>query len=184
MSDTPAPEVTPVEPSEQTVPYHRFKEANDRAKAASTQLTELQARLDEIENQGKSELERERSKRTEYEKQAGELSARIQNMERSGWIRTAALAAGFEDPDDAVAFISASSVESDADAEKAVKALAKRKPKLLRDEKPAPPQIGQVLQNGQVPQPGQTVEIDPASLELLKQVQAAQASGWTSSTIE
>lgn len=181
-TQTPAPAA---DPPEQTVPYSRFAEVNQTAKQAQQQLKEMQDRLEELENRDKSELERERSKRTQFEQQASELSARLERMERSGWIRSAAAAAGFEDPDDAVAFIPSDSIESSDDAAKAVKDLAKRKPKLLRDTTPTQPQVGQVLQNGQPVTAGKSEpEIDPASLELLKQVQAAQASGWTSSPIE
>lgn len=170
---------------EQTVPYSRFAEVNQTAKQAQKQLEEMQSRLEELENRDKSELERERSKRETFERQATEMQARLERVERSNWLRSAALAAGFDDPDDAVAFISTDSVESDADAEKAVAKLAKRKPRLLR-ETSAPTQIGQVLQNGQPVQAGgkQEPEIDPASAALLEQIKAAQSSGWTSSTID
>lgn len=185
----PPPEPTPAvqpaaEPGEQTVPYTRFAEVNQTAKAAQKQLLEMRERLEELENRDKSELERERAKREQFERQALEMSERLSRVERSGWIRAAAAEAGFDDPDDAVAFIGAGDVESPDDAEKAVKRLAKRKPKLLRDTQPTQPPIGQVVQNGQPVQAGQQPEIDPAALQLLEQVKAAQASGWTSSTIE
>lgn len=184
---TPAPAAEPVAPSEQTVPYSRFAQVNETAKAAQKQLQEMQDRLEELESRDKSELERERSKRTQFEQQAAEMATRLERVERSGWIRSAAAVANFEDPDDAVAFISTQAVESAEDAEKAVKALAKRKPKLLREQQPSP-QIGQVVHNGVPVPPGgqqpQQPEIDPAAQALLAQVQAAQAAGWTSSPLE
>lgn len=182
----PAPAAEPAAPPEQTVPYSRFAEVNQTAKAAQKQLQEMQERLEELESRDKSELERERSKRTQFEQQAAEMASRLEQVERSGWIRSAAAVANFEDPDDAVAFISTQAVESAEDAEKAVKALAKRKPKLLREQQPSP-QIGQVVHNGVPVQPGTQPaqpEIDPAAQALLAQVQAAQAAGWTSSPLE
>jgi hypothetical protein len=179
----PAP-ATPAVVEETTVPYSRFAEVNQAAKDREKQLQEMASRLEELENRDKSELERERAKRETFEKQAADMAARLERVERSNWIRSAAAAAGFEDPDDAVAFISTDSVESDTDAEKAVAKLAKRKPRLLREQTPAA-NIGQVVQNGQpIGQQQATQPEDPAALALLEQVKAAQSSGWTSTTID
>lgn len=180
--DTTAPAVADT-PAEQTVPYSRFAEVNQTAKAAQKQLEEMQSRLEELESRDKSELERERSKREQFEQQARELSARMEKVERSGWIRSAAAALNFDDPDDAVAFISTAEIGSREDAEKAVNKLAKRKPKLLRDASPSPA-IGQVLANGQPVQADGQKQTDPAAEALLAQITAAQASGWTSVPIE
>ena len=185
MSDeTPqgaAPTPAPAEPVEEprTVPYDRFQEVNKQAKEYRSQLEALEGRLAEIEDRDKSEVERERAQREKYEHGYKELQNRLTVMERSSWIRSAAAEAGFDDPEDAVAFINPSKVETEDQAEKEVKRLAKRKPKLLRDAAP-PAQIGQVLQNGQAPQQTGDPAMDAQAEEFMRQVQAAQQSGWIS----
>lgn len=182
----PTPPAAPAEqPEARTVPYDRFQQVNQQAREYKQQLEELGGRLQELEERDKSELERERSKREKTEQQNNELAQRLERLEKSSWVRAAALDAKFDDPDDATAFINLGEIENAQDAEKAVKALAKRKPRLLRDESPAP-QIGQVVQNGQPVTNGQPQqpEIDPNAAALLEQVKAAQEAGWTSSPVE
>lgn len=181
MSDQQVPAATDSRPDEPRIPYERYQAAVERGKNAEKQLSEMQERLEELESRDKSELEKERAKREQFERQAQEMADRLTRVERSGWIRSAAADAGFDDPDDAVAFIAAGEIESADDAAKAVKTLAKRKPRLLR-EAPQTPPIGQVVANGQPVQAGgqQQQELDPAGVALLKQLEAAQATGWTS----
>lgn len=170
-----------------TVPYERFQEVNRAAKAAKDELSQLKGRLDELDNRDQSELQRERKKREQFEREAGELSQRLTQTERQGWLREAARDLKFDDPDDATAFINVANVEDPDDAVSAVKDLAKRKPKLLRSESP-PAEIGQVVRNGQQvrrengqPQQGQSAALDPQAAEFLNQLNDAKtASGWQS----
>lgn len=167
------------EPADRTVPYDRFQQVNEKAKAAQQELDEMKSRLEELESRDQSELERERKQREKYETAATEMQQRLERMERSSWIRSAAAEAGFDDPEDAVAFISPGAVESAEQAEKEVKRLAKRKPKLLRDSSPAPP-IGQVLANGQRVDPN-AQQRDEHAEQFAAQIRAAQdTDGWQS----
>lgn len=181
MSDQQASVTTDDRSDEPRIPYERYQAAVERGKNAEKQLQELQAWREEFENRDKSESEKERVKREEAERRAQEAESRLVSMERSGWIRAEASRSGFDDPDDAVAFINAGQIESPEEAARAVKDLAKRKPRLLR-EAPQTPPIGQVVANGQPVQAGgqQQQELDPAGVALLKQLEAAQATGWTS----
>jgi DNA repair exonuclease SbcCD ATPase subunit len=186
-TDTPTvplnPETAPEVPAERTVPYERFQQVNQQAKEAKQQLEDLRGRLEELETRDQSEVERERAKREQYESRSRELEQRLTVMERSSWLRSAAADAGFDDPEDAVAFINPSSVESEDEAERAVKKLAKRKPKLLRDTSPAP-QIGQVLANGQRVDPN-APQRDQDAEAFMAQIRAAQdEDGWQSIPIQ
>lgn len=177
------PAETPETPvAERTVPYDRFAQVNQEAKQAKQQLEELSNRLQELEDKDKSDLDRERTQRERAVSEANELKARLANLERGSLVRSAAAAAGFIDPDDAVGFVNLSEVESEKDAEQAVKRLAKRKQHLIKQATP-PAQIGQVLTNGQPTQGGQP-QRDAEAEQFLAQVKAAQESGWFSSPVE
>jgi predicted phage tail protein len=179
---TPADQPLTVEvnpPQERTVPYDRFQQVNQKARDAEKQIESLTARLEELETRDQSEVERERNKREQFESKSRELEQRLAVMERSTWLRSAAADAGFDDPEDAVAFINPASVESEDEAERAVKKLAKRKPKLLRDTSPTP-QIGQVLANGQRVDPA-AAQRDENAEAFMSQIRAAQdEDGWQS----
>lgn len=154
-----APEVEAEKPAEQTVPYERFQQANSKAKEAAARATaleksvaELTAAMEERENAGLPELDRMRkdmerlSKRAEEaEKAKAESDTKLARSAKERWVIAAA--SGFNDASDAVAFVDLDSIEDDKDAERAVKALAKKKPHLLKAEDPKLP--GQVLANGQ-----------------------------------
>lgn len=164
---------------DRTVPYDRFQQVNEAAKTAKAQLEEMKTRLEELESRDQSELERERKAREKYESGFNEMQQKLTVVERSSWLRSAAAEAGFDDPEDAVAFISPSSVESVEQAEREVKKLAKRKPKLLRETSPAPP-IGQVLANGQRVDPN-AQQRDEHAEQFAAQIRAAQdTDGWQS----
>lgn len=164
MADEPAPpqDAPPAEsekPAEQTVPYERFQQANSKAKEAAARATALEksvadltAAMEERENAGLPELDRMRkdmerlSKRAEEaEAKAAEADTKLARSAKERWVIAAA--SGFNDASDAVAFVDLDSIEDDKDAERAVKALAKKKPHLLKAEDPKLP--GQVLANGQ-----------------------------------
>jgi hypothetical protein len=145
--------------TEQTVPYERFQQANAKAKEAAAKATtlekdmqELRSAMEERENAGLPELERERKRAEQLEKRIADAEARAEAADaklarssKASWVRSAAK--DFTDPDDAVAFIDLDSVEDEKDAERAVKALAKSKKHLLKAEEPVLP--GRVLKDGQ-----------------------------------
>jgi hypothetical protein len=153
-----APPAEPDKPAEQTVPYERFQQANtkakeavDRAKALEKSVADLKAAMEERENAGLPELDRERKRAEALEKRvadaeakAADSDAKLARSAKSSLVRSAAK--DFADPDDAVAFVDLDGIEDDKDAERAVKALAKRKPHLLKPEDTKLP--GKVLSNG------------------------------------
>lgn len=146
---------------EQRVPLERFKqvnkqakEAKERATALEQQIADLKAQMDERDNAGLPELERERKRAEQLEKRLGEAEAKAEQAtqqiligQRKSWVTNAAQAQGFADPSDASAFVNLEEIEDEKDAERAVKRLAGQKKHLLRAEEPALP--GRVLQNGQ-----------------------------------
>lgn len=155
---------TTVDTEEQHVPYDRFKkvnaqakEAKDRAKALETEMAELRSRLEERESAGLPELEQMKRQMSKLEERAARAEAErdqtkteAQTLRAQGLIAAAARDANFEDPEDAVLRISANDIESPEDAERAVKRLAKAKPRLVKAEEPRLP--GQVLKNGRTPE--------------------------------
>lgn len=177
----PPEQPTPAADESRTVPYDRFAQVNQQARDYKNQLDELSGRLQELEDKDKTDLDRERTQRERAQTEAQELKSRLQNLERGSLVRAAAAEAGFIDPDDAVGFVSLSEIESDKDAEQAVKRLAKRKAHLIKQESP-PPQIGRVLANGQPPV--DSSQRDEEAEAFLSQVQTAQQQGWTSISIE
>ena len=156
----PNAETKPPE-EDQRVPYERFQKANTQAKEAKAEaaqarkeLDELRSLLEEKESAGLPELERERKAREKLEKQLQEAEAEREkalqqatNVQRENWVAAAAAALNFHEPDDASRFVDLSEIETKADAERAVKDVAKRKKHLVKDEDTKLP--GQVLKNGQ-----------------------------------
>ena len=152
-------ETTTETAEDQRVPYERFQKANTKAKEAADrasklerEMAELRAQMEERENAGLPELDRERKRAEQLEKRAAEAEQRAQETEqrltrtqRERWITAAAK--DFADPEDASAFVNLDEIEDEKDAERAVKTLAKRKPHLLKTENPKLP--GRVLANGQ-----------------------------------
>jgi hypothetical protein len=163
---TPAPEggetteaTPPVE--DQRVPYERFQKANQKAKEAAEratkieqQLQDLQAQIQEREEAGLPELERERKRAEALEKRIADAEARaeqaeqkVQRTHRENLIAAAAAAQNFANPARAARLIDDLDSIEDADqAERAVKRLAKSDPYLVKAE--AAPLPGRVLENG------------------------------------
>ena len=108
----------------QHVPYDRFKAVND-------ELVALRKWREEQEAASLSATEKAERKAAQAEAKAAAAEARLVTLERHDLIRTAAIAAGFVDPSDAVALIDASSVVDEKAATAAVADLAKRKAHLL-----------------------------------------------------
>lgn len=117
----------------QTVPYDRFKEVNERAKAAEDQLAELTKWKDEQEAAKLSDIEKAEQKRQQAEERATQAEQKALKLERSGFVRSAAAGARFTDPDDAVAFLEGKlgDLDTPEKAKEAVAALAKTKPHLV-----------------------------------------------------
>lgn len=117
----------------QTVPYDRFREVNERAKAAEEQLAEITKWKQEQEQAKLSDIERAEAQRKEAEERATAAEARALNLERSGMVRSAALGARFTDPDDAVEFLAKKlgDLDTPEKVKAAVAELAKSKPHLV-----------------------------------------------------
>jgi formate-dependent nitrite reductase cytochrome c552 subunit len=155
-------ETTETETTEdQRVPYERFDKVNKSAKEAKQQAAALQKQLDELRSQMEEkesaslpELERERKAReklearlAEAEKEREQALQQATNVQRENWVAAAAASLNFHEPDDASRFVDLSDIESKADAERAVKDVAKRKKHLVKDEDTKLP--GRVLKDGQ-----------------------------------
>lgn len=155
VAEDPTPE--PVTEVERTDPpeANLVGEAKRKQRQAEKEAKDLRERLEALEDRDKSETERERKARERAEVERDELASRVQRLERGGWVRSAAAEAGFNDAEDAVAFADLADIESEAEAKRAVKSIASRKPHLLKPSDPTPPQIGKVLENGQPTSPSQ-----------------------------
>jgi hypothetical protein len=176
--------------TDRTVPYSRFREVNAENKRLKQQVEQFGGRLEELETRDQTELQRERNKRQQYERELSEMQERATRIERSGWLRDAAREAKFMDPEDAIAQIGTGEVEDYDDAITAVKQLAKRKPYMVRQET-AGPKVGEVMRDGRR-QDGPQAQQDPRrraqSEEMgdeqrafLDQLQQAQRNaGWQS----
>ncbi len=193
MADSPetTTEVTTTTPApepEKTVPYERFAQVNQKAADATKQLGEMQARIQEIEDRDKSEVERastqlqrEQAKREGLEAELQDNQKRLVNLERSQWIRNAAAEANFIDSTDALGRVDLSNIETETEAKRAIKKIAENATHLIRQESPRP-EIGRVVQGGQPVQPGQQAPPpDNRDEEFLAELKAASTGGWSSS---
>lgn len=143
-------EVKAEKTDDQSVPYSRFKEVNDAKAAAEKAAEAATAALKEREEADLSEKEKAEKLATEATARAEAAEARATNLERSALVRNAA--SGFNDPDDAVAMLDLSDIDSAEKAKKAVENLGKSKPHLVKTEKPTP--IGSTLtpnEPGEIP---------------------------------
>lgn len=159
--DTPEPtEPAATEPeateADQRVPLDRFRTVTSENKELRAQLDQLAAWKEEQEAAQLTELERERSAREKAEANAAEADQRATTLERSAWIRNAAQAAGFADPDDAVALIGTAAAEDADIVTKLVAELADKKPHLLNAAQAGPATIGAPLAAAT------TAPVDPA----------------------
>lgn len=148
---------------EETVPFERFQKVNQQAKEAKQQaaqlakdMAELRAQMEERETAGLPELERERKRAEQLEKRVVDAEARAEAQEKAAakasrerLVLAAASSAGFDETDDALRYpeyVNLDEIETATDAERAVKRLAKAKPKLLKADEPRLP--GRTLENG------------------------------------
>jgi hypothetical protein len=130
-STQPEPVAPQVATDEQRVPLDRFRSVTAENATLKSELDELKAWKDEQEQASLSEIERERQAREKAEAEATAASAMVAQLERGAWVRTAAMAAGFADPEDAVALANINTLENAEAAAEAVKNLADAKPHLL-----------------------------------------------------
>jgi chromosome segregation ATPase len=161
------------------VPYSRFEEVNKRAKQAQDELDELRTRLTEFEDRDKSETERERAARERAGKQVQELSQTVTGLQKGSWVRSAAAELNFHDPEDAVTYLTdrLASLDDERDAKREVRALAKRKAHLVREErKDNRPNLQRVFgaqqpngQNG-----AQNAPVTPAQAVAMQEAEFAQ----------
>jgi DNA repair exonuclease SbcCD ATPase subunit len=162
---TPPPEGEPRTPEkpedDQRVPYERFqkankdaKEAKDRASKLEKQMADLQAQIQEREQAGMPELERERKQREAIEKRLAEAESRAEQAERDReqsrrerWVTDAASELNFKNPRVAAKLIDGlADIEDPDQAMRAVKRLAKSDDYLIKQDEPALP--GRVLSDG------------------------------------
>jgi hypothetical protein len=136
------------------------KDAEKKASDLEKRLADLETQMQERENAGLPELERERKAREQMEKRladaearAAEKDASVLRMQRENWVAAAAADAGFVNPARAARLVDdLDAIESASDAERAVKRLAKSDQYLLKtEEKPLP---GRVLEGGRPAVPG------------------------------
>lgn len=158
--DPAAPE--PAKPAEETVPYQRFAEVNDQLKQLRDELATAQGKLTTHEREGLGELERLKAELADKERAAeeaqrerDELKAAGEKATRQGWIRDAARAAKFHDPEDAVLRINDADIRTEAGAKAAVDVLTKDEnlKHLIQVDEPEKPKTGtdllqQVLERG------------------------------------
>lgn len=119
---------------EQSVPYSRFKQVNDRVAEAERRAEEAQAALQAREEAELSEREKAERAASEALARAEAAEARATQLERSGLVRAAAK--NFNDPDDAVALLDLDGIDTAEKAVEAVKQLAESKPHLVKSEQP------------------------------------------------
>lgn len=121
---------------------------------AEKRVKDLEARFKKIEDAEKSETERLRAELDELRREAEAERTRNEQeraqRQRGDTVRRAAK--DFADSEDAVAILSArgllDEVEDEREAERLVKALAKEKPHLLKQQAPRESGLEQVLKDG------------------------------------
>lgn len=157
-----APEKEPEH--EQSVPYERFQKANQTAKQAKDQVKDLQAQMAQLREEmslktsGASDaeqlqrrLERAEQRAQEMQEKAEAASAEAANTRKERWIASAAAAQNFADPSDASVFLDLSEIETEKDAERAIKRLAGQKKYLVKEGERQLP--GKVMENGKAVAP-------------------------------
>lgn len=149
--DTP-PAATPDAPtkddSPQTVPVAELARERKARKDAEKRLEQLEKDAEDRRKAEMSEAERFKAEAETAKQRAVELERTLQSRDRESWLRKAAQAAGFIDPEDAVARIGTADVEDERAAKDAVKDLAAKAKHLVAksDDKP---DLRKVLRNGE-----------------------------------
>lgn len=130
-AEPPAPAEKPAKDEPGPVPYDRFAEVNEKAKAEAERAAALEQKLKEREEAELTEKERAEKRAEEAEQRAQEAEGKATKLERGGWIKDAAAKAGFQNPADASAFLNLSEIDSEEKAAKAVESLAGERAYLL-----------------------------------------------------
>ena len=156
---TPDPEQAPEQ--EEARPEDNLRGELERRtqkqRQAEKRAQELEERLLQFEDRDKTELERERDARVRLEQRLTSLEQEKTALQKGSWIRSAASAANFHDPEDAFSLLrdQLAGFEDERDAERAVKRIANQKKHLVKpDEQPQRPSVsalfsGQAVQDGQ-----------------------------------
>lgn len=167
MSDegtTAVEETEDTKTTDQTVPYARFEQVNKKAKEHAEQVKQLTKELGDLKSMMKDaeeaglpevekltkRLEAAEARASAAEKAQQDAEARVTGLTKEQWVTAAARDLNFIDPEDALnpRHIDLGVIESQEDAEKALKRLAKSKAHLVKPDEPERPQIGRVLQDG------------------------------------
>jgi predicted RNase H-like nuclease (RuvC/YqgF family) len=144
--DTTTTTTTDERPHERVVSYDRFKELNDKLTKERAQRSELEARMQQLEDRDKTDVER-LTKELERAQKASEAAskdleaereARV-SAERASWLQAAAAKANFHNPDVASKMVDLGAIEDSAAADKAVKGLAKDNAWLVKQDAKQPP---------------------------------------------
>jgi hypothetical protein len=139
-------------PKDDRPPENHEAEWKRKAQRAEREKRDLQERLEALEQKDQSELERERKARERAEQENQSLASKVEQLEKGSWVRDAAAAADFHNPSAAASFLDLSEIEDAADAQRAIKDLAKREGYLVKPAEEPKPQVGQVLKDGQTVQ--------------------------------
>ncbi len=158
----PAPDPAPVpDPAaeageDQRVPLDRFQQVTSQNKEMRDRLAELEQKEQERQREAMSELERAQAERDEERQKREAAESKALELERGGYLRSAAAAAGFADPEDAVALIGLDAATDQLAAQQAVKDLAEKKPHLVaKTGTPGPTPIGSPIPSPSAnPDPG------------------------------
>ena len=126
-----------------------------KQRQAEKRAQELEERLSQLEDRDKTELERVRDMTIRLEQQLAQERQEKTALQKGSWIRSAASAANFHDPEDAFSLLrdQLEGFEDERDAERAVKRIAQQKKHLVKgDEQPQRPTVsalfsGQAVQN-------------------------------------
>lgn len=137
------------ESGEQRVPLDRFQTVTSENKELREKVAAYEQEKAERERAAMSELERAQAEAAEEKKKREEAESKALQLERGGYLRSAAAAAGFADPEDAIALIGLDKITDLLEAQKAVKDLAEKKPHLIQSGTPRPTPIG-----NPIPTPG------------------------------
>lgn len=133
------------ESGEQRVPLDRFQTVTSENKELREKVAAYEQEKAERERAAMSELERAQAEAADEKKKREEAESKALQLERGGYLRSAAAAAGFADPEDAVALIGLDKITDLLEAQKAVKDLAEKKPHLIQSGTPGPRPIGNPL---------------------------------------
>lgn len=150
---TPAPEPTPSSDDDARIPRERLNQEAKKRRDAERKAEDLTRQLEEAQNAGlpevdqlKKRLEAAEKRAEEADRKAQDIESKLERTRKERWVTAAAREQNFADPSDAAAFVELDDIESEKDAERAVKRLAGSKKHLVKTESPVLP--GRVLENG------------------------------------